>query len=516
MGTVTVVNIVPQSMSGETQQDSEPNLAVNPANTNEMVATAFTPAPMGGSLAPIFVSTDGGATWSLRTVVPGAGNPGFPTKDISVAFGTAGGTLYASILRGADATRRMQILRSTSFAGTTQMAVLMDRTGPDQPWVAAATQGSADRVWVGNNALGVGTTQTATIDATADGRTASPTFARSLPEERVTSGQDGPPVRLAAHSDGTVYAVHIRWSAFVANNISFDVVVTRDDSWGTGASGFRDLRDARDNVVGTRVADALYSFWNAEMGQERLGADAAIAVDPTDSSTVWVAWGYKPGGAAGSIPWAIDVARSTDRGRNWAPVRRTVVRGKNPSLAVSSNGTLGFLYQEFTGTEWVTRLEVTSDAFDTAPETHVLHRAPSTVPGRMFWPYLGDYVRLLSVGRGFYGIFSGSNAADLTHFPSGVSYQRNVDWAGGRLLGTDGISTVQTSIDPFFFHWAPSLIGPIISPGPRTITPRTIIPRGPRIPIEPRGITPIQPPIIPRVGPIGPIQEPEPPQDLDL
>ena len=115
MGTVSVTNIIPQSLSGESNQDSEPNLAVNPQDTNQMVATAFTPSPMGGALAPIFVSTDGGATWSLRNVVPGAGNPGFPTKDITVSFATSGGTLYAAILQGGDPGRRMQILRSPGF-----------------------------------------------------------------------------------------------------------------------------------------------------------------------------------------------------------------------------------------------------------------------------------------------------------------------------------------------------------------------------------------------------------------
>ena len=82
-----IVSIIPNSMSGETQQDSEPNLAVNPQNTNDMVATAFTPAPLGGSNAPIYVSTDGGNTWSLRTVVPG-NDPNFGTHDITVGFAT--------------------------------------------------------------------------------------------------------------------------------------------------------------------------------------------------------------------------------------------------------------------------------------------------------------------------------------------------------------------------------------------------------------------------------------------
>ena len=61
---VTVVNMIPQSLSNETFQDSEPNLAVNPANPLQIAGTAFTVDPAGGSNAPIFVSTDGGNTWS--------------------------------------------------------------------------------------------------------------------------------------------------------------------------------------------------------------------------------------------------------------------------------------------------------------------------------------------------------------------------------------------------------------------------------------------------------------------
>jgi hypothetical protein len=42
---ISVVNMIPNLSSGETNQDSEPNLAVNPINTQEMAATAFTPSP---------------------------------------------------------------------------------------------------------------------------------------------------------------------------------------------------------------------------------------------------------------------------------------------------------------------------------------------------------------------------------------------------------------------------------------------------------------------------------------
>src|SRR5712692_6215624 len=90
------VNIIPAYLSGEANQDSEPNLAVNPAQPTDMVATAFTPDPLHGPNAPIYVSTDGGQTWSLRTVI--AGNGPFGTGDISVGFAAAGGALYCGIL----------------------------------------------------------------------------------------------------------------------------------------------------------------------------------------------------------------------------------------------------------------------------------------------------------------------------------------------------------------------------------------------------------------------------------
>ena len=41
-GQVKVVNMIPNSLSAETQRDSEPNVAVNPANPLRIAASAFT------------------------------------------------------------------------------------------------------------------------------------------------------------------------------------------------------------------------------------------------------------------------------------------------------------------------------------------------------------------------------------------------------------------------------------------------------------------------------------------
>ena len=93
---ITLVNIIPSLSSGETNQDSEPNLAVNPANPLEMAATAFTPSPNAGSQnSPIFYSSDGGLTWSLKDVIAGT-----PVRDQTLRFATQSGILYAGVLWG--------------------------------------------------------------------------------------------------------------------------------------------------------------------------------------------------------------------------------------------------------------------------------------------------------------------------------------------------------------------------------------------------------------------------------
>jgi hypothetical protein len=457
--------MTPNSLSGDSGQNSEPNLAVNPENGKDMVATAFTPAPLGGNFAPIYVSTDGGNNWSLRMVVPGNGS--FGTDDISVGFATTGGTLYAGTLNGT--TVNMQLLRTSTFTSTTPMTVLVDRASEDQPWVVAGSVvvggSSRDRVFVGNNDFNQPAGGTATVDVSQDAATAAPPagFSPIQLEKRTTNPQDGPPVRIALHSDGTVYAALERWASGTFPNLNMDVVVTRDDNW--GANSFSSLTDSGDHKQGQRVATNSFIMWNDTMGQERLGGDLTIAVDPTNSSRVLVAWCDRVGGSTGT-DWTVHVRRSTDKGQTWSADLRTITNVKNPSLAINSDGHIGLLYQAFTGTRWVTQLEVSNNDWATTPTPLVLHTAPSASPARAFLPYIGDYVRLLAAQTDFYGVFCGNNTPDMANFPNGVTYQRNADWNSHTLLGTDGVTPVPVSIDPFFFHYAPNQTGgmePILS-----------------------------------------------------
>src|SRR5438093_2286640 len=68
---VRVVDMIPASLSGETWQDAEPFLTTFASNPNILAASAFTPNPGGpaSTTAPIYVTDDGGNTWSLRNTL---------------------------------------------------------------------------------------------------------------------------------------------------------------------------------------------------------------------------------------------------------------------------------------------------------------------------------------------------------------------------------------------------------------------------------------------------------------
>src|SRR5437762_13259273 len=94
---VRVVDLIPPTLSGETWQDAEPFLALYASNTKLMAASAFTPNPGGSAsaTAPIYVSDDGGDSWTLRNTLPSQAM----TADITHAAGGHPPVLYAGIMK---------------------------------------------------------------------------------------------------------------------------------------------------------------------------------------------------------------------------------------------------------------------------------------------------------------------------------------------------------------------------------------------------------------------------------
>ena len=131
--TVRLVDVVPNSLSAEVNRDAEPNIAVNPANPLQIAISAFTPDPGGSANVPLFVSTDGGATWSLSAAMI-AGTVGScfsPVCDITIRFAGSSNKLYASWLNPTGTTQLNVASIANPFALAPTVTTLEQRMDPD-------------------------------------------------------------------------------------------------------------------------------------------------------------------------------------------------------------------------------------------------------------------------------------------------------------------------------------------------------------------------------------------------
>jgi hypothetical protein len=444
-----VVDIIPESLSGETVNDSEPNLAVNPANPLEIEASAYTEEPLKGNIAPIFTSTNGGETWSCRSIIPSPQQ----VFDITLRFSGAANHFYVSTLLNTPRPFPLLIGRSDDVARRRSLDHLADRggKGADQPYIAATTVEARDRIFVGEKDYNSPTSKTAAIDRSLDGSPGS--FAQIAIEHRST-GRDSCEVRPAISGDGkTVYAAFNHVTHEKGDVLTADVVLVRDDDGGNSSAPFTSLTDPEDHTPGLRVVKNRTFNWNHPMlGKDRLGGDLAVAVDPRDAHKVYLVWIEQ----VGNVHPTLHLRYSKDAGVTWSTDVRTITDAKNPGLAVNENRTVGFLYQQVIkpadGKDtWTTNFEQSNDDFTTDPNVLTLATFPvdEFEPGERGQPFLGDYLHLMAVGDYFYGIFSSSNVPDLSRFPCKVIFQRHVDFKTKKLLN-DG-KYVAPSIDPYFF-----------------------------------------------------------------
>ena len=445
---VRVVNMVPASLSGETNQDSEPFLALNPDFPTRMTGTAFTPNPGYPQVtnpAPIYVSQNSGFTWALNTIVPSSGQHG--TSDITVVgMGDAtANRLYSGILADPGDLLFDQ-LTTADFTNPTVMTSQASRISVDQPFVQGLRSNSLDHVYVGNKDF-TAAPATASVDVTANG---GASWSQVQIDKRTGCNDHLPPIRPAVAPDGTVYAAFFHCTSRNGSIFTSDVVVVRDDSWGTGSTPFTALIDPGDNLAGMRVVSNVTVPWvpGPALGNQRIGSALSLAVDPNNSANVYVGWADRVGN--GDI-YTIHVRCSTNRGVTWSSADLlTVTNATNLALAIGNSGAVGALYQQVTGSapnqRWVTTL-VQTKSFFAGRQSTILSTAPVTTP--VFQPYLGEYLHLLAVGTEFRGIFSANNTPNLANFPQGVSYQRQVNFTTMTLL--NGAAPVASSIDPFFF-----------------------------------------------------------------
>ncbi|MGB8910198.1 MAG: hypothetical protein WCC84_15745, partial [Candidatus Cybelea sp.] len=430
-----IVNAVPNNHSNETNNDSEPNIAVNPANPSQMAITAFTPPDPGDINGPVYYTTDGGENWALLFDVPGAGS-----QDQTIGFSSSSNELYMATLRADTATLTLNVDRSADPT-TGTFPIIETRSPLDQPWVHAITvqSGSAAgkvRTYVGYGDESAG--YWATVDVCLDSLAATPTFTKTKLDSR-TAIRDGFHIRPEPHSDGTVYVGYQSWlsqSASVVRNMN--MVVARDDNW--GQNNFGDLTDPSDSVAGRIVVNVNIDGVTPLAGQ-RPDNGFDVQVDPNDSDVVYLSYIDSSGSG-----FTLHVVRSLDRGKTWSADLITVANAALATMAINSQSTVALSYLQLVSNQWQAHFRTTTDG--TTWDDLLL--AQTAVPPSGF---LGDYMRMVTAGPHFYGVFPAVNTPTAANFfPNGggtLRFQRNNN--GTQLLGNDNSTVIGSSIDPFFF-----------------------------------------------------------------
>jgi hypothetical protein len=460
---VFLTNMIPLDESDEAGQDSEPFLAVHPNGKLLIGAMYYGQSVAANKVSPLFLSNDNGKTWKLLWIVP-------PDQvgPQSYCFSGSGKALYGSVA-ASQGTQGVSVLYTTDPQNGEVMRNISDLSGSgyaDQPFVQACAcpikqkanadnqetptpPTPVDRIYVGQNYFGreLEAGKTASLRVSVDGGK----HFRLLGLEARSTGsarQDGPSVRPSIAKDGTVYVAFFHWTTKIGENYSGDIVVTRDNAGAVGENSFRELIDPSDGLPGRIVAGGRIFLFGERLDEQRIGAPLSLAVDPNDSSTVYLAWTDFDRPLKGNV---LHLKRSTDRGQTWSADLLTIPSATNPALAVSDDGAVGFLYQQLrvtqSGQRWETHFQKSPDGVGGWTDV-TLATFPTGKPARVYDPYLGYKINLLSTGNNFYGVFSAPNFADLKYFPQGVEFQRNNK--NGELLSRDG-KHVSESIDPYFF-----------------------------------------------------------------
>jgi hypothetical protein len=440
--------------------NSEPGIAINPTDPRNIVISAFSGAwdalENGQQFrnAPVWYTRDGGRFWTKEFTIPAP--PGVPKGaviespcDETFDYGQ-NGTLYGTFLlngngeEGANCSSLVAVDSSEAeFFGEVYSGATSDpasalawrwlvvdgktqptnRFPPDQPWIVV----NKDPQRLGRENVYVAYQSTTMQVAVAKAK-APPDFTLDRSPGPVTSFGFNPGLRIAAdrHS-GAVYSLYQTAGSFeCSSGLAISYVLNRSldggQSWELNGS-----------VSGIQAAQACsnqnqttYLFGEPEPGALTGGVNAlkggvdALAVDSA-TGDVYVAYGNFDEAAGRD---RISIVRLTDGGNGRVkPGPSHFVSGPEhqsalPSIAVAEdeNGTVGVLYDTADGLDEETLRPFFSVHFAISEDhgvsfhTVVLQKFlfPENAPSGVLGPRpLGDYQQLKSLGKTFYGVFSG-------------------------------------------------------------------------------------------------------------
>lgn len=425
-----VSNTDPTLTSTDQFGDSEPAIAINATNTDQIVITAFSgfnwtnPGTNPPGDAPLWLTKDGGNTWSKDETIPSpVGVSGkFCPCDQTIDYGSSN-ELFGSFLTVnptniySGSTINPGSVSSWQWPLQKHQATLTDFGAPnnaDQPWLLVNPDpfiSTQDNAYVAYDDFSGCCSPTMRV-STALG-TAPPFFVRDV-LTGVSSPFINPGHRLGVdHRTGFVYELYQVRIAPGADGISQNINFVLNRSIDGGATW-----GLNGNPTGIVVANADSTQPRPKFGTVNalLGGVDHVAVDQV-SGDVYVVHGNRDA-ATGNNRLSI-VRLINDGNGGLAIANRSFVTGQVqaalPSVAVNASGIVGVLYDTFDGFSstgfpiFSAHLAISRDQAnsfnDQVLETFL---SPTTDNGNGRQRVLGDYQQVKAVGNIFYGVFTGN------------------------------------------------------------------------------------------------------------
>jgi hypothetical protein len=306
----TVVNNTnPNLKNTDTFNDGETSIAINPSNYNEIVITAFSGCWVvcgTGNNAPVWVSLDGGSTWTEQFTVPvppsGAGVSGCPCDQMvdygpnNELFGTfLGNNIYSGSTPDPTSLPSWAWWLSAGVVQTTDHTAL-NSGNADQPQLLhnrGTVNAQSQNVFVAYDDF---STSPVNMRVAASVNNVPPQFPSTIDNVVGTSaGAINPGHRLASDPrNGWVYSLHenclVNCAALTSNPKTIQYILNRSEDQGST----RSLNSSSTGIV----IDAAFSTQpQPKFGTVNalLGGVDHLAVDPS-TGDVYVVYGAGDGG----------------------------------------------------------------------------------------------------------------------------------------------------------------------------------------------------------------------------
>ena len=397
-------------------QDSEPSVAINPRNPNEIAVVTFSEnwgadAAHGGDLekevlAPIWKSSDGGNAWRKVRQIP-APKPNLQGPvDQRIAYSRQG-RLLATVL--GQAPKEAFLFRQTG--GPDEKLTLGAEIGvrqADQPQFASDLAaglpcgGRLYSIW-----LELDTGKTLNSSSMDDGATAG---AESFSGDNTFPHRTS---RVAVAPDGKAYLVYKTREGQVDS--SFEKAhfrLNRSDNCGASWDALGGSKGVSVHGPGAVLTYYTESFGNPQKGRVVTANSSDVWVTSSPDSKPYVTYVSKDASDRAQIY----LARSADSGASWVTTRVTdgAHNSAFPEVAVANDGSVGVLFVDYddSGAKTIFRHHFARSSDLGAHWNDVIlqpldpSRLTNIAGAKRLW---GDYEALTAFGNMFFGVFTGES-----------------------------------------------------------------------------------------------------------